>query len=225
MDPVFGRSHMSIHYSIKKVITCFLAVFGMGFFLSFLILCDLGTDPCTFMNKSISAQIGLSFGTWQLCLNLAMLLCVFLWDKSVIGPGTVFNMVLIGYYADFFCWLWKKLYPETWFTEGYSRWIIFFITLAGFIISASIYINSGTGVSPYDALPTLMADRIGKRAPRIPPALVRICYDGSVILIGMLAKGRPNVGIVLMALFLGPVISVVNRLMNPKTATPAQEGR
>ena len=42
-----------------------LAVFGMGFALSLLLLVDMGTDPCSMMSKAISAKIGMSFGNWQ----------------------------------------------------------------------------------------------------------------------------------------------------------------
>ena len=63
------RKRRMFRFDKKKVLICFLAVLGMGFFLSFLILCDLGTDPATFMNRSGAARVGLSFGTWQLIVN------------------------------------------------------------------------------------------------------------------------------------------------------------
>ena len=67
---------MKFVFDKKRIIVCFLAVFGMGFFLSFLMLCGLGTDPCSFMNKAISLRIGMLFGTWQLIINAVLLIIV-----------------------------------------------------------------------------------------------------------------------------------------------------
>ena len=53
----------------KRLIIMNIGVFFMGFFLSFLIKVNLGTDPCTFMNLTISRFLGISFGNWQLLLN------------------------------------------------------------------------------------------------------------------------------------------------------------
>ena len=150
-----GRIGMKFKLDIKRIIVCFLAVFGMGFFLSFLMLCGLGTDPCSFMNKAISLRIGLSFGNWQLIINAVMLVIVLFWDRSSLGFGTIFNMVLVGYYVDFFDWLWGKIIPAHYFTDTISKWAIFLVALFLFIISAAVYINSDMGVAPYDALPKI----------------------------------------------------------------------
>ena len=126
---------MKFKLDIKRIIICFLAVFGMGFFLSFLMLCGLGTDPCSFMNKAISLKIGMLFGTWQLIINAVMLIIVIFWDRSSLGFGTVFNMVLVGYYVDFFDWVWSKTIPSHIFTDNITRWPVFLGALLCFIIS------------------------------------------------------------------------------------------
>ena len=77
------------------------SVIIMGFGVSLLKVTNLGTDPYSAMNYGISAKLGLSLGTYQLFLNLALLLCVLILDRSLIGTGTVGNMLLVGYSADF----------------------------------------------------------------------------------------------------------------------------
>ena len=203
---------MKFRLDIKRIIVCFLAVFGMGLFLSFLMLCGLGTDPCSFMNKAISLRIGMMFGTWQLIINAVMLVIVILWDRSSLGFGTIFNMVLVGYYVDFFDWLWGKTIPAHFFTDTVTKWPIFLGALLCFIISAAVYINSDMGVAPYDALPKIITEKVANRFPKFPKMLVRMAWDFSAILIGILAGGKPVVGIVLMAVFLGPAISLVGKL-------------
>ena len=52
------------------------AVIVMGFCLSWLLLVDLGTDPCTLMNVAIADTIGMSLGNWQALLNTVLLMIV-----------------------------------------------------------------------------------------------------------------------------------------------------
>lgn len=191
---------------------------GMGFFLSFLMLCGLGTDPCSFMNKAVSLRIGMLFGTWQLIINAVMLVIVLFWDRSSLGFGTVFNMVLVGYYVDFFDWVWGKIIPAHFFTDPVSRWLIFLTALFCFIISAAVYINSDMGVAPYDALPKIITEKVTGRFPKVPKMLIRMVWDFTAVAVGTLAGGRPVIGIILMAVFLGPVISLTGRLFFRKKA-------
>lgn len=72
----------------KKFTVMAIGVFFMGFFLSFLINVNLGTDPCTFMNVTISSRLHILFGTWQLILNAILLVLVILYARNLIGPGT-----------------------------------------------------------------------------------------------------------------------------------------
>ena len=190
----------------------------MGFFLSFLMLCGLGTDPCSFMNKAVSLRIGMLFGTWQLIINAVMLVIVLFWDRSSLGFGTVFNMVLVGYYVDFFDWVWGKIIPAHFFTDPVSRWLIFLTALFCFIISAAVYINSDMGVAPYDALPKIITEKVTGRFPKVPKMLIRMVWDFTAVAVGTLAGGRPVIGIILMAVFLGPVISLTGRLFFRKKA-------
>ena len=210
---------MKFKLDIKRIIICFLAVLGMGFFLSFLMLCGLGTDPCSFMNKAISVRIGMMFGTWQLIINAVMLIIVIIWDRSSLGFGTIFNMVLVGYYVDFFDWVWSKTIPEHIFTDNVTKWSVFIVALLCFIVSAAVYINSDMGVAPYDALPKIITKKVSDRFPKFPKMLIRMAWDFSAIFIGFLAGGIPVVGILLMAVFLGPAISLVGKLFfSRKTA-------
>ncbi|MBP3196130.1 MAG: hypothetical protein J6N21_03900 [Butyrivibrio sp.] len=195
----------------KRMILMCVGVFFMGFLLSFLIKFDLGTDPCTFMNLTLSRAIGISFGTWQLILNAILFIFVILFGRKFIGFGTIANMVFIGYIADFFVWLWEKCIPENYFTDMPYRAVIFLLALFMFIVAVSFYINANMGVSPYDAIPQIISERVFKK---VPFAVIRICFDFLVIIIGVVFKGTPNIGIVLMALFLGPIISVVGKFIN-----------
>lgn len=213
MDSIkkYFKDYFSQKDFVKRLIVMIIGVFFMGFFLSFLIKVDLGTDPCTFMNLTLSRFLGLSFGNWQLLLNSCLFIIVILFGRKLIGFGTIANMVFIGYIADFFGMVWDKTVPEHIFREFPSRAIVFAIALAMFIFSVSLYINANMGVAPYDAIPQIISEKVFKK---VPFAIIRIAFDFTAILIGVLFGNRPNIGIILMALFLGPVITVVGKFLN-----------
>ena len=196
----------------KKFALMMAGVLLMGFFVSFLIDVNLGTDPCTFMNVTISERLHLSFGNWQAIFNIALLLVVIAFDREQIGLGTVANMFLIGYVSDFFRMIWSRTHLKEVFLTMPYRGIIFTIALLGFVVAASFYMNADMGVSPYDAVPNILYKKIFKK---FPFKFVRMGFDFTIILIGCLFGGIPNVGIIAMALLLGPTISFVgNRIKN-----------
>lgn len=94
---------------IKKFLLMLISVTLMGFSVSLLVLTDMGTDPCSAMNYGVSAKIGMSFGTYQLMLNIVLLVFVVIFDRSLIGTGTIGNMVLVGYTADFCSHIWRDI--------------------------------------------------------------------------------------------------------------------
>lgn len=207
----------------KKFFILTLSNFFMGFFISILLEEGWGSDPCTFMNFNISERLGISLGTWQLSLNLVLLVYTIIFEPKLIGFGTLQNMMLIGYIADFFKWVWK--------TTGIHDIIsyeanpplamhigVFSAAIILFVISAAVYMNSQMGLSPYDSI----AKNISNRFSRIPFFIIRICFDATAVIVGVvfspfkLNDSRlylPLIGAVSMVFLLGPVITAVGKFM------------
>lgn len=184
-----------------------------GFFLSILVEVHLGTDPCTFFNVTVSDRLGISLGNWQVLFNLALFVIVIMFTKlQYLGVGTLANMFLIGYACDFGRWFFHRVLPEEAFTEFPARGILFAIGLFTFILCCGVYMNLSMGVSPYDALPMIISDHL----PRLPFAVVRMCWDFGFIGLGTLLHGVPTVGNFLMSLFLGPIVGIIGRWMAKK---------
>lgn len=187
----------------KRLVIVVVAVIMMGFALSFLILVNMGTDPCTMMNRAISAKLGMSFGNWQALLNTILLAAVVVFGGRNLGFGTLANMFLVGYSTDFFSWLIPKCIPVEIFTVAWVRGLVFVPALVLFILAASVYMDVDMGTAPYDAISFILFDRLKK----IPFQIIRIGYDFLVIGIALLCGARLQIVTVLMAVALGPVIS------------------
>ncbi|MDY6356004.1 MAG: hypothetical protein SPL59_02000 [Catonella sp.] len=199
----------------KKLFLSFIGVFFMGFFLAFLRKADLGTDPYTFMNVTVVGKINANrqiilFGTWQLILNIIMLVIGWFWKKTLIGPGTVINMVGVGYVSDLFYFITSKTIPDAVFTTFPQRAIIFAVALFGFAIAAAVYMSADCGLSPYD----LLCNQTGFSIKKVPFAITRICCDFIPIIVGVLLGGKLNIGTVFIGLALGPAIQAVGKFMN-----------
>jgi len=206
------------HFWAKFAIVA-VAIVLMGFNLSFLIEAAWGTDPCSFMNINLANKMGWTLGNWQLSLNAAMLLFTIVFCPRLIGMGTILNMSLIGYTADFCCWLWRTTGLHQMIADPANfalRVTVFVLAIVFFVITAAVYMNCDMGLSPYDAAIKIISGWLHK----IPYFILRIAYDLLAIAIGLAAgKLAANgvqgslLGSVIMAFAIGPAISATGTFM------------
>jgi uncharacterized membrane protein YczE len=166
---------------------------------------------------NLSNLIGFSFGNTQVIVYSCMFLLVFIFGSQYIGFGTLANMLLIGYISDFFRFIWNKIGYSNLIDTNFSIQLISFIlALIVFVIVAAFYINSKTGVAPYDALPQIISDAL----PKIPFAPLRIVYDLSFVLFGFIfslfaSNGLQGsvIGSIALSILIGPTITLVGKLI------------
>lgn len=201
--------------TIKRTVVVFLSVILMGVGVQFLNRTNLGPDPFSAMNYGMSNMVGLSFGTYQAIFNGILFLFLFLRSRKLFGIGTIANMVVVGYAADFTGWLLDNagiLMPEDMTTA--TRFLVLVPALIEFVFAAAMYMNCGVGTSPYDALPQLLHQKAQKLLKReFPFRITRMLYDGTATIIAFLVGGSAGIVTVLMVFTLGPVIDFVAGLV------------
>lgn len=193
--------------SKKELFCLLLSVIILGFCLSFLDKTSFGTDPCTTFNLGISKSLGLSLGNWQALFNSFLFLFVFLFGRDQIGWGTLANMFVVGYSYDFFSWINGMLLPADLFDTMLNRLLITIPILALFIIAVAIYISIEQGIAPYDAIPNM----ISKKLVNIPFKLIRMGWDISITILGVLLGEKIGLITIIMAFTIGPAISFVDK--------------
>ena len=194
---------------IKRVVIMLLAVAFIGFALSLLVRANMGTDSCSCMNLGISSKLGIRFGVMQLIINIVMLIILIFVDKSLIGIGTIGNMVIVGFAADFF----KEIYSR-YFPGHDAMWVSVLLMLAGTVllsIGVSLYFSSNLGVAPYDSLAFIM-----NKKTKIPFKWCRVSIDVTALVIGWMLGSAVGVGTIVIALTLGPQITFFNEHMSAK---------
>lgn len=204
----------------KHILFMLVSVIFMGFSLSILVMTNLGTDPCSAMNYGVSGAITnsgiftISFGSYQLFLNLCLLIFVLIYKRSLIGWGTLGNMILVGYTADFFTWFWHEVCKIPMSLSLMTRLILLVPGLIIFVISAACYMNSSQGMAPYDAIPFILNEKITKRTGKNHFRIIRLLQDFLCTMIGVFTGGTYGLITFLMVVTLGPAVQAVGDIIN-----------
>lgn len=172
-------------------------------------LSGFGVDSYTGMNLGISGFLGMSFGNWQLIMNILILIVVFFTVRHCIGAGTIVNMVGVGYIADFLCWLVNDVL-EIEMTLPLRILALLLGTLFA-SLGVALYMIADMGISPYDSV-ALIIVKLTKE--KVPFQIARISSDITVLIIGVVfcLAAHNNVwmivgiGTVINSLFNGPLI-------------------
>lgn len=199
----------------KRLLLMLLGVTVMGFTLSFLILIHFGTDPAGAFNLGCSRFTKLSFGTCQFLFNLVMFVFVIFFNRKLIGFGTIGNMVLVGYVADFFGWIWEQVLPSAEALTMGARIGIFIPSIVIFVIAAAVYMTCDLGMAPYDAIPFILSDLFSAKT-KIPFLAFRMAWDAVFTILAYLIGGEVGIVTVMMIFLIGPIVSRIKTFMEKK---------
>lgn len=192
----------------RRIIAMLVSVIFMGFGVSLFVLGSMGSDPFSTLNLGVSSRLGVSFGVWQAIFNVLMLILVVFLDRSMLGLGTIGNMFLVGFSADFFGSLWAGLIPAG---SAFPLWARFLFTLGGVaaqIIGCSFYVTSNLGMAPYDCISFIVPNKT-----KIPFRWWRIFLDLVAVAIGFFCGASIGVGTLIMAFGTGPLLPLCNKYL------------
>ena len=182
-------------------------------------LSAFGVDAFTCMNLGISGFLHMTFGTWQLLVNVVILGLVFWKARGRIGPGTVVNMVGVWYLADFLCWLFLG---QLGLSVGMPLRIAFLLLGMLFLsFGCACYMSADMGIAPYDSAAFIITKYAGER---VSFRAARIATDVTVVLVGIvfsIAGGNSvwqaaGLGTVICSLCNGPLIQYFRSILQKR---------
>lgn len=191
----------------ELVIRSFCALIGVAILsigVATLRIGNVGLDPYTAANVGISNVLGTSLGVYQLAVNLFILVFVFLFGRKYIGVGTIINMVLTGFFIDFFTWIYLDIVKFN--VTNTSRIVLLVVGIIIFTFGASFYMSAKLGNAPYDAIAPVIVDYTNYQYRTI-----RIIQDVSFVIIALIFSGPVGIGTVINAFFTGPLIEFWNQ--------------
>lgn len=196
-----------------RMILMLSGVVIMGICVAILNMTDLGVDPFAAVSYGLSDITGISFGTVELIFNGILFLIVILFDYKRLGFGTIGNMVIVGYMADFTTYILGCM-GITKVENEVVNVLVMLGALIVFVFAVALYVNAGLGASAYDVLPYIIHDKVSKYlSEKIKFKYVRIAFDAVFTIVAFLIGGEAGVITVLMVIALGPVIELVSKLL------------
>lgn len=174
-----------------------IAAIAVGFFKASI----MGVDPFQAFSMGLWGRFGgsVSYGTFYAILSLLMLAVVFCLDRHYIGLATLMNLFLTGYVVSFSEDCIHAVVPEP---VLWQRILLLAIGVLVLCFASAFYITADLGVSVYDALALILADR--KLAPF---SACRIGCDLVCVIIGFGCGATIGVGTLITAFFMGPLIT------------------
>ena len=95
--------------NVKRFLFMLLGNYCIGLASAIFRTADFGTDPFTCMNLGISSHLPISYGTYQMLVNLVLFVPVIILARESFGAGCLVNMLGIGYISDFMVFVFGKL--------------------------------------------------------------------------------------------------------------------
>ena len=96
------------------------------------------------------------------------------------------------------------LIPETGLPAG-TLALVFALTLAAYLVSASIYLAADLGCAPYDAVPMIIAAHTG----RVSYRAIRMAWDDAALGIGFARGETVGIATLITGFCLGPAITAI----------------
>ncbi|MBD5543424.1 MAG: Tat pathway signal sequence [Lachnospiraceae bacterium] len=184
----------------KRIIMTIIGTVFTGVSVGILRKAQLGTDPFTAFVTGCANAVHSSYGVLYPVIIGILLILVFLIDKHYIGIGTILNLFIIGIVADVSLKILNAIYEaDTWLIRGVTLAVAIFVLC----FASSLYIAADLGVSSYDAVSLIMAD---KKIAQY--RFCRIFTDVICVIIGYVLHAVDCVGIgtVITAFGMGPIV-------------------
>lgn len=225
-------------YIKKNAKRILMTVFGVligGFCVGMFSFSQMGVDPFQVLAHGIwmkivqifgdnisiggSFTVATSFGNLYTVINALMLIAIIILDRKKIGLGTVINIFLLGYVVDFSTNLWTSLIPNPSLVIRIAFLVVAIIVIC---LGSSLYFTANMGVSTYDAVALMMSEK----QKVVKFKYCRIFTDLICVIIGFIlganfGSGYTQVGTIITAFFMGPIISFFNN----KVAIPFLYGK
>lgn len=199
---------LNLNY-LKRVLICIFATILIGISIGMMKLVDLGTDPFTSLIIGVGNLTNTPFRIIYPSINAIILILIFIFNRPMVGAGTLINLLIIGPVADYTAAFIDGIYPNQ---TLLSKLIILLIALVIMAMNVSLYTSTKVGVSAYDSLFLT----INKKKPNISLGLARIMTDSLSMIMGFLGKATLGIGTLVNVFLMGPMVEFFNKNLTSK---------
>jgi len=196
--PILSWSSKSPTNFKPSIMTLFYLCLGLvlfGFGEGLLIVSGIGASPWNVLHQGIALNLGVSVGTIAFLVSFLVLLLWYFLDQKI-GMGTIINFIIIAIMIDVTIYFFDR--PHQFFFQLLE--VIIGILIIGF--GTAMYLIANLGAGPRDGLMTGL-----QKKTNTPLALVRICIEIIVVLLGWFLGGTFGIGTLVFAICIGPSVA------------------
>lgn len=198
---------------VKRFIIMILGNVILSFSVAVLKFSSFGNDPFNCMTLGVSSILPISYGTFQLLLNLILFIPLYFLRPRILGAGALMNMFLLAYIVEFFTYI-AGLFNITVQSISGNLPVRIVLLVAGIITlcyGVALYMEADMGTASYDALSQIIDER---SKGKLPFRYVRIVTDIICVVIGFSCGSIVGIGTVVTSLFTGPLVSFFRKRIN-----------
>lgn len=184
---------------VRKALVMLPAVPVVACGVAFYLLSGQGADPFTSFQQGISMHVGLTVGTISMLMNLTILILFLIFDRKLVGVGSIVFTFGIGPCIDLFNNLLGSLFPG----EQPVYMIVLFLVIGTvlMVLGLSYYLPIGAGIQPLDMVATV----IGQLVRKTYGVGLTIFY--LLLVLGTFILGAPiGIGTIIQAVVIGKLV-------------------
>jgi uncharacterized membrane protein YczE len=185
-----------LHRPVRRLTQLYTGLVLYGVSTGLMIQSHLGSMPWDVLHQGIARRTGLAFGWVSIGVG-AVVLLAWIPLRQRPGIGTISNVLVIGPVADRMLAFLPAPHP----IAARAALLVAGIVLNG--LAGGLYIGASYGPGPRDGLMTGLSARTGRSI-----RLVRTGIEVVVVVAGAILGGVFNVGTVLYALAIGPLVQL-----------------
>lgn len=217
-EPFFPGVACTVRY-IVRIVAVVLGVFFLSASIYLFIVAELGADPISVLLRGIAGASGLSIGRTSQLISVGVITALYLLARRKPGPGTVINAILVGVFLDVL-FTYGTLQPAT----VRMRVVILAGATIAMALGIAIYVSSGLGEGPFEALMMVLHERGG-----VTVRTAKIALDVFAVAIGAWLGATVGVGTLVGAFGVGPITQLalagISRLRLSMTTAVRPEAR
>lgn len=187
---------------IIKTIKILMGLFISGLGTAFLFELGWGSAPTSTIIEGVSKYFNMSFSLSSFSVNLTFLILLFIFDKSLIGVGTILAVLFLGLFMDLGTFILQPLQ-----IAEMSLALKFLMLLIGCILNPvglAYYMGQFYGTGAIDSMAVIVHKKLG-----IEFKYSRWGTDFAFMLIGIILGASWGIGTLTVFILSGPIMQFV----------------
>lgn len=186
-----------------RALLAFIGCVGIAIGVSISGVINMGMDPFAALWMAVAAIIPIGFGNIVFIVNLIIFSIIWRIDRSHFGLGTVINWAFCGYMVQYFTYLFTSMGLGMGDMNLLIRVVLTLVGASIFLLGAALYISSGLGVAPLDAIALVIEEKT-----TMSYAKGRFIHEAICLILAAILGGPVGLMTVYLGFFAGPMIAI-----------------